>query len=88
MIRTKPPKKDLARRIFSHGFHCFGRVSFFIFCRVHIIQVGRRGAGKSFRLFGRQPALSIDVMVEDIRKVVEWLHQRLQIEKVYLVAHS
>ncbi len=25
MIRTKPPKKDLARRIFSHGFRCFGR---------------------------------------------------------------
>src|SRR5260370_16731636 len=27
-------------------------------------------------------------MVEDIRKVVEWLRQRLPIEKVYLVAHS
>jgi pimeloyl-ACP methyl ester carboxylesterase len=53
-----------------------------------VVHWDHRGAGKSFRLFGRQPALSIDVMVEDIRKVVEWLHQRLQIEKVYLVAHS
>jgi 1-acyl-sn-glycerol-3-phosphate acyltransferase len=35
------PKKDLARRIFSHGFRCFGRVSFFVFCRVRIIHVGR-----------------------------------------------
>ncbi len=41
MIRTKAPKKNLARRIFSHGFRYFGRVSFFIFCRVHIIHVGR-----------------------------------------------
>ena len=41
MIRTKAPKKDLARRILSHGFRCFGRVFFFMFCRVHIIHVGR-----------------------------------------------
>jgi 1-acyl-sn-glycerol-3-phosphate acyltransferase len=41
MISVKAAKKDLARRIFSHGFRCFGRVSFFIFCRVHIIHVGR-----------------------------------------------
>jgi len=41
MNRTKAPKKNLARRIFSHGFRYFGRVSFFIFCRVHIIHVGR-----------------------------------------------
>jgi 1-acyl-sn-glycerol-3-phosphate acyltransferase len=41
MIRTKAPRKDLARRIFSHGFRCFGRVFFFIFCRVHIIHIGR-----------------------------------------------
>jgi 1-acyl-sn-glycerol-3-phosphate acyltransferase len=41
MIRTKEPKRNLARRIFSHGFRCFGRVSFFIFCRVHIIHIGR-----------------------------------------------
>lgn len=53
-----------------------------------VVHWDHRGAGKSFRLFGRKPALSIDVMVEDIRKVVEWLRQRLQIEKVYLVAHS
>jgi pimeloyl-ACP methyl ester carboxylesterase len=53
-----------------------------------VVHWDHRGAGKSFRLFGRKPALSIDVMVEDIRKVVAWLRQRLQIEKVYLVAHS
>ena len=53
-----------------------------------VVQWDHRGAGKSFRLFRRKLALSIDLMVEDIRKVVEWLHQRLQIEKVYLVAHS
>jgi len=53
-----------------------------------VVHWDHRGAGKSFRLFGRKPAPSIDVMVEDIRRVVEWLHQRLQIEKVYLVAHS
>jgi pimeloyl-ACP methyl ester carboxylesterase len=53
-----------------------------------VVHWDHRGAGKSFRLFGRKPALSIDVMVEDIRKVGEWLRQRLQIEKVFLVAHS
>src|SRR5258707_13570124 len=41
MIRTKAPRKDLARRIFSHGFRRFGRVFFFIFWRVHIIHIGR-----------------------------------------------
>src|SRR5258707_7965500 len=53
-----------------------------------VVHWDQRGAGKSFRLFGRKPALGIDVMVEDIRRVVEWLRQTLQIEKVYLVAHS
>jgi pimeloyl-ACP methyl ester carboxylesterase len=53
-----------------------------------VVHWDHRGAGKSFRLFGRKPALSIDIMVEDIRKVVGWLRLRLQIEKVYLVAHS
>src|SRR5258708_31179645 len=53
-----------------------------------VVHWDHRGAGKSFRLFGRKPALGIDVMVEDIRKVVEWLRQTLQTEKVYLVAHS
>ena len=41
MIRTKAPIDDLARRVFSHGFRRFGRVFFFIFCRVHIIHIGR-----------------------------------------------
>jgi pimeloyl-ACP methyl ester carboxylesterase len=53
-----------------------------------VVHWDHRGAGKSFRLFGRKPALSIDHTIEDIRKVVEWLRERLQIEKVYLVAHS
>ena len=53
-----------------------------------VVHWDHRGAGKAFRLFGRKPALSVDLMVEDIRKVVEWLQKRLQIEKVYLVAHS
>jgi pimeloyl-ACP methyl ester carboxylesterase len=53
-----------------------------------VVHWDHRGAGKSFRLFGRKPALRIDLMVEDIRKVVEWLRESLQIEKVYLVAHS
>ena len=39
MISTKAPKKDLARRMFSHGFRCLGRVYFFVFCRVQIIYV-------------------------------------------------
>jgi hypothetical protein len=41
MIRTKAPIENLARRVFSHGFRRFGRVFFFIFCRVHIIHIGR-----------------------------------------------
>ena len=53
-----------------------------------VVHWDHRGAGKSFRLFGRKPALRIDLMLEDIRKVVEWLRESLQIEKVYLVAHS
>ncbi len=41
MIRAKAPIENLARRVFSHGFRRFGRVFFFIFCRVHIIHIGR-----------------------------------------------
>src|SRR5258708_9948960 len=41
MIGRKAPRKDLAGRIFSDGFGRFGRVFFFIFCRVHIIHIGR-----------------------------------------------
>ena len=37
MINPKAAKDDLARRMFSHGFRCLGRVYFFVFCRVQII---------------------------------------------------
>jgi 1-acyl-sn-glycerol-3-phosphate acyltransferase len=39
MINTKGSKKDLARRMFSHGFRCLGRVYFFVFCRVQTVYV-------------------------------------------------
>jgi 1-acyl-sn-glycerol-3-phosphate acyltransferase len=37
MINPKAAKDDLARRMFSHGFRCLGRVYFLVFCRVQII---------------------------------------------------
>lgn len=48
----------------------------------------QRGAGMSFAAGSGEGAIGLDLMVEDVRKVAEYLRARFGRERIHLMAHS
>jgi L-proline amide hydrolase len=53
-----------------------------------VVHYDQRGAGKSFRFFEDYSELSVELLIEDLLELTDYIKDKLQQEEVLLVGHS